>query len=160
MRRDPLSTYLNDHLAGATAGVELAERVASWYAGRPAEASLRVVADAIAEDRQALIQLQSRLGFPPSSMKAAAGWVSEKVTRLKLRRRVTGDATLTRLMALETLSLGIAGKRALWESLKVSDGSARFGVDLDNLIERADQQRTEVERYRLDTATEAFTPRP
>ena len=32
---EPLGTYLNDHLAGAAAGVELAEKLGANYEGTP-----------------------------------------------------------------------------------------------------------------------------
>jgi hypothetical protein len=154
---DSLSTYLDDHLAGATAGVELAHRVVSSHEGRAEADVLRTVAAEIAEDREALIALRDGLGVQPSRWKAAAGWVGEKLTRAKLSDPVTGDADLTRLLQLETLSLGIAGKLALWQSLTSSMAGEPTAVDLDGLIRRAEQQRGVVEQCRLTAARAALT---
>lgn len=151
-----LSTYLDDHLAGATAGLELARRTASNHAGTPAEALLRELIDEIADDRQTLIELQMRLGLKPSPIKAAAGWAAERMARLKLRHAMTHERRLSRLLELETLSLGIAGKLALWRSLKASIETLPPGIDLNDLIERAEHQRAGVERCRLDDARAAF----
>ena len=152
-----LSTYLDDHLAGATAGVELARRSLSSHEGTPAEGPLQTLAAEIADDRQTLIWVQQSLGFEQSTMKSAAGRIGEKITRFKLSQRITGDANLTRLLELETLSLGIAGKRALWQSLKSSIGANLQDVNFDDLIKRAERQRARVERYRLNAARAAFT---
>jgi hypothetical protein len=151
-----LSTYLDDHLVGATAGVRLARRTASSHAGGSAEAFLRGLVDEIAEDRQTLIDLQRHLGLERSSLKAAAGWAAAKLTRLKLGHVFSRDRRLSRVLELETLSLGIAGKLALWESLKTSIGAHPGDIDLQDLIDRAERQRTGVERCRLDVAQAAF----
>lgn len=151
-----LSTYLDDHLTGATVGVELARRCVSSHEDTSAEASLQTLADEIADDRQTLIRVQQSLGFEPSTIKRAAGWIGEMITRFKLSERITGNANLTRLLELETLSLGIAGKRALWQSLRSSLGANLQDVSFEDLIKRAERQRARVERYRLDAARATF----
>ena len=52
----PLDTYLADHLAGATAGVEMFRRAAREQAGGPAGPELARLAGQVAEDREALVQ--------------------------------------------------------------------------------------------------------
>jgi hypothetical protein len=157
-----LGTYLNDHLAGAAAGVELAEKLASTYEGTPFGTAVAAVAQEIKADREALQGLMERLGIGKSPMKQAAGWVFEKVTRLRLNRPLTGSGDLTRLLETETLSLGIEGKAAMWQALKGIDGlDAELGrANFDRLIFRARQQREALEPYRLESAAEAFTARP
>jgi hypothetical protein len=61
---------------------------------------------------------------------------------------------LGRLQALEALSLGIAGKKALWTALQtIQDSSAAWaGLDLPRLIRRAEEQYGQVEVERLATA--------
>jgi len=49
-----LATYLNDHLAGATVGVELARRVASSNRDTSYGATLAELAREIEEDRETL----------------------------------------------------------------------------------------------------------
>ncbi len=55
------------------------------------------------------------------------------------------------------LSLGIAGKVALWESLNRTVGASLQDVDFDRLITRAKRQRVvDVERPRLEAARAAL----
>jgi hypothetical protein len=56
------------------------------------------------------------------------------------------------------LSLGIAGKRALWRSLGTapSINEALDSIDLDGLIRSADAQLERVELLRLQAAAEVF----
>lgn len=55
-----LSTYLNDHLAGATAGLELARRAARSNRGSTYGRVLSELVEEIAEDRSALEAVMSR----------------------------------------------------------------------------------------------------
>jgi hypothetical protein len=153
-----LGTYLNDHLAGAAAGVELAEKLASTYEGTPFGAAVAAVAEEIKVDRETLNGLMERLGIGRSPAKQATGWVVEKVTRLRFNQRLTGSEDLTRLLETETLSLGIEGKAAMWLALKDLDGlDGELGrADFDRLVFRARQQREALEPYRLEAATGAF----
>jgi hypothetical protein len=156
--KELLGTYLNDHLAGAAAGVELAEKLASTHEGTPFGSAVAAVAGEIKADRETLQGLMERLGIGRSPAKQATGWVFEKVTRLRFNRRLTGSEELTRLLETETLSLGIEGKAAMWQALKDLDGlDGELGrADFDRLIFRARQQREALEPYRLEAATRAF----
>lgn len=155
---DLLGTYLNDHLAGSAAGVELAEKLAENNEGTPLGAVLAVVAAEIKEDRSALENLIERLGIGKSAVKHAAGWALEKLSRLRINTPLTGSPDLTRLLEIETLSLGIEGKLAMWRALqRVADHDTRLAaIDLDNLILRARQQREALEPHRLEAAAAAF----
>ena len=50
-----LGIYLNDHLAGATAGTELARRMARSHRGQEESGPLNRLAAEIAQDRSALL---------------------------------------------------------------------------------------------------------
>ena len=76
--QDPLGIYLNDHLAGATAGVELARRVAGAGQVPTAVPELRQFADEVAEDRAALRRIMATLGVPVRGYKVWAAWAGEK----------------------------------------------------------------------------------
>jgi hypothetical protein len=134
---DGLSTYLNDHLAGATAGVNLARRVAGDLAGD------------IEEDREALLDVMQRLAVGQDRLRVAAGWGAEKALRY---------APLSRLEELEALSLGVEGKLALWRTLRhtYGDDPRLAGVDFDELAGRAQSQRRRLERRRLSAAEDAL----
>ena len=154
-----LGIYLNDHLAGSAAGVELAEKLAAGNEGTPFGTALAAVAQEIKEDKETLEGMIERLGIGKSPVKQAAGWVFEKVTRLRFNRQLTGSDELTRVLETETLSLGIEGKLLLWRALQGSAGlGAELGpVDFDLLIARARQQREALEPHRLAAAAKAFS---
>jgi hypothetical protein len=156
-----LSIYLQDHLAGATAGVHLARRVASHNDGTPAGRRLEQVAHEVEADRDTLAAFMSELGVRPSATKNAAAWLAERASRLKPNGRGHGDSSLLRMHELETLSLGIAGKQALWEALRAAPQSAAIAnLDLDDLHERARSQRERVEIERIALARRALSLSP
>ena len=57
-----LGIYLNDHLAGSTAGVELARRLAGAHRGSPVGEALEPFVDEVTEDRAALLRIMETLG--------------------------------------------------------------------------------------------------
>jgi hypothetical protein len=153
-----IAIYLNDHLAGATGGLELARRAHGANRGTDFEAPLARLATEIAEDREALVDVMARLGVRRDPVKVWAGWLAEKCGRLKLNGRIAGYSPLSRVLELEMLALGVEGKRALWRALAaVAAEDARLaGVDLAALGRRAERQRRLIERERLRAATVAF----
>ena len=118
-----LGIYLNDHLAGATGGVELARRIAGSRRSQPAAATLRRLAAEIAEDRAALLDMMSALGIPVRSYKVRAAWIGEKAARLKLNGYLLARSPLSGLEELEMLRLGVAGKAAGWRTLRAAAGT-------------------------------------
>ena len=156
---DRLSIYLNDHLAGATVGANLARRAAASNAGTGYGSVLEAIANEIEEDRAALLHVMQRLAVGQDHLKTTLAWGAEKVGRLKLNGQLLGYSPLSRLEEIEALSLGVEGKLALWRALRSTHGSdARLGgVDLDELIDRARSQRRRLERLRTRAADEALT---
>ncbi|MFN2526436.1 MAG: hypothetical protein ABR505_09295 [Actinomycetota bacterium] len=153
-----LAIYLNDHLAGAIAGHELAKRAAGNNQGTPVGAFLSRLADEIDEDRSALEDLMGDLGIKKDLVKDAAAWMAEKVGRLKLNGKLVGYSDLSRLIELEGLSLGVEGKVALWRNLnQVADRYPELvTADLEQLLRRAEKQREELEGFRQDAARVAL----
>ena len=145
-----LPIYLNDHLAGATLGVELARRTRGENADELGE-FLDWLVDQVVEDRAALLSLMRRLGVTPSRGKVAGAWAAEKIGRLKPNGRVSGYSPLSRLVELEGLASGIEGKRSLWLALlEVVAVDARLDrEELELLAERAREQRERLEPHRL-----------
>jgi hypothetical protein len=154
-----LATYLNDHLAGAATGVEMARRLAEETRHEPDGPDLARIAEAIEEDRETLRGLVEKLGVSQNPVKQAVGWVAERAHRLGVSETLTRNPALTRMLKAETLSLGIEGKHGLWLALReVISAHPELGdVDLPGLVERARQQRERVEAYRLAMARRAFT---
>jgi hypothetical protein len=158
MSQKLLAIYLNDHLAGATAGLELVRRAAGGNRGTALGETLEQLAVEIAEDRDSLQRVMSELDVGQDRIKVAAGWTAEKFGRLKLNGQLTGHSPLSRLIELEGLHLGIIGKLELWRMLKVNAESRLGSVDLDGLIKRAESQRRRLAPHRKAAATEAISP--
>ena len=159
MADDLLGVYLNDHLAGAAAGTELSEKLRDNNQGTELGTFMAALHRDIEQDRATLEELMGLLEIERHRVKQAAGWVLEKLTRLRLNPALSGSADLTRMLETEALSLGIEGKQAMWLALK--EAAARdqrlAGTDYDRLIERASSQRQALEPHRVAAALQAFS---
>lgn len=153
---DHLAIYLNDHLAGSTTGLELVRRMRGSNGGTELGSLLAELAAEIEADRATLRELMRRLSIEESKVKVVAGWSAEKLGRLKPNGQLRGHSPLSRLTELESLSLGIAGKQALWESLGASVAAILPDVDFAALAARAESQRARLERFRPRVAAEAL----
>jgi hypothetical protein len=155
---DRLSIYLNDHLAGSTFALNLARRAAASNRETTYGAVLDAIAAEIEEDRNVLLEVMERLSVGQDRLKLAVAWSAEKAGRLKLNGELLGYSPLSRLEELEALSLGVEGKLALWRTLRHTLGSdARLnGIDLDELIARAQSHRRRLERQRMSAGDEAL----
>jgi hypothetical protein len=155
---DHLSIYLNDHLAGATVGVNLARRAAGNNRSTSYGPVLAALAEEIEHDRQSLVELMGRLSVGQDRLKIALAWGAEKATRLKPNGQILGYSPLSRLEELEQLAVGVHGKLALWQALRHTHGTdARLrGIDFEELIARARSQRRRLETQRTRAADEAL----
>ena len=152
--------YLNDHLAGAAAGIQLAERCRD----RDPETELGLVMKAlvteIEHDREVLERVIRVLGGSPTRVKRAAALGAERVGSLRMWLPMIGPGSeeSARLEEVEVLSLGIEGKRLLWAALaQLSSTDERLqGFSFPDLKERARSQRDRLERFRLRLAAEAL----
>ena len=153
-----LGVYLNDHLAGSAAGTELSGKLRDNHQGTELGDAMDALHRDISQDKEALEELMRHLEVERHPVKEAAGWMLEKVSRLRLNPALTGGAELTRLLETEALSLGIEGKLAMWLALKEAAAAdpRLAGTDCDRLIERARGQRRALERHRLAAAVQSF----
>jgi len=147
-----LAVYLNDHLAGSTAIVELVRRAAREHEGTELGEFLTRLGAEISQDRQALRRVMDAAGARPDRVKILAAWAAEKVGRLKLNGQLTGRSPLSSLVELEAVEVGVYGKLLLWQVLRDRRPPGAGAVDLDELIRRAQRQLDEVERHRRDAA--------
>ena len=154
-----LAIYLSDHRAGSATGLALAQRAAASNRGNEFGTVLARIAEEIEQDIRSLDNLMDRLGANRDRIKETAAWSAEKVGRLKLNGQLLGYSPLSRLIELEGLMLGISGKLALWQALRTAlgDDPRLEGIDLEQLAERAKQQRRTVEGLRRRAAVEALT---
>ncbi|MGW6317592.1 hypothetical protein [Streptomyces sp. NPDC055099] len=138
-----LAIYLNDHLSGATAGVELAKRMARVHQGSEHGPGFGGLATEIELDRQSLLRVMELLGVPVRRYKSYGGWAAEKAGRLKLNGRVWRRAALSTVIELEGLLLLVEGKVLLWQTLgTVAADETRLDPQrLEELHGRAVQQR-------------------
>lgn len=139
---DLLTLYLNDHLAGSAFGSQLARRALAGNRGTEFETFLAELTSEIDADRRELEGIIDRLGVPIDRTKVSAGWVIEKIGRLKLNGQLIGYSPLSRMLDLEGLSGGVHAKLSLWRALRaIAPRDERFDGDrLDHLIGRAESQ--------------------
>ena len=158
MAHEDLQTYLNDHLAGSLMALKVLDRL---VAGCEDVADRQFFADLqreIEEDRSVVVRLMERVEGRPGALRQAGAWGAELLAQVKLRLDDPGGNRLAYFEALEGLSLGILGKRALWRALAATARQvpAVGGEDYDRLIARADDQHTRVETRRLAAAPLLF----
>ena len=161
MANESLATYLNDHLAGSVVALELLDHLEEDGAGTAEASILADVHADIEADRQELEAFMAQLGITVSAPRKATGWLVEKLSEIKFHLDDAGNGALRRLEALETVSLGIAGKQALWHALAAAaeDALALGALDYTRLGQRAETQRAVVESLRLHAAKEALGTR-
>jgi hypothetical protein len=157
-----LGIYLNDHLAGATAGSGLAYRMAAAGHEPPTDGTLRRLAVEISMDRESLLEFMAALGVPVRAYKLWAAWAGEKAERLKPNGRLVSRSPLSSLEELEILRLGVEGKAAGWRTLRVlADRDSRLDAGrLDDLIARARRQADQLEELRVTAADRVITADP
>jgi hypothetical protein len=147
-----LSAYLNDHLAGAAAGVQLAKRCMEAHEGTELGRYVGDLVGHIEEDRRVLERVMARVGARSNPVKQAGALGAELLTRLKHLTPVLGPgSSVARLEEIELLSLGIEGKRLLWcllDELSRSDHRLR-DFDFARLEEGARTQRDGLEAFRI-----------
>lgn len=155
-----LSTYLNDHLAGSVGALELIDHLIESGDHAAMTAFLKSLREEIEADQEVLKNLLSDLSEEESAARKAGAWILEKVSRVKLQIG-TNDGGLGMLQALEVLSLGIMGKRALWRALAKASSSlpALSALDYLRLEAQAADQFDRVEGKRLEIAHEVLIGR-
>ncbi|HEX5928731.1 MAG TPA: hypothetical protein VFY48_04980 [Solirubrobacterales bacterium] len=154
---DLLAIYLNDHLAGATAGVELARRLRASNEDDPDFGpALAEICAEVEADREALEAAMDRLGVGRSRLKPAAAVLGERLGRLKPNGQLRGYSPLSRMVELEMLQIGVAGKRRLWRALEHTHADGLPELDLGALAERATGQLRRLEALHLKAASLAL----
>ena len=158
MSTEHLRTYLNDHLAGSVAALELLDHLIKLHQKSDRESFHRGLRAEIEEDQKILQKILEQVGGRESRVRKAAAWMSEKLGEAKLVLDDPGDNQLRILEALETLALGIQGKLLLWRALgSVSAPAPAFrAVDFSQLERRARDQFDRVDTERLLVARAAL----
>jgi hypothetical protein len=164
LSRDLLSIYLNDHLAGATVGCELARRAAGSNRGTELGDFLAEFAAEAEAHRAQLEDVMMRLGIGRDPFKIGAGWLAEKAGRLKLNGRLFEYSPLSRVVELESLILASTGRQLLWRSLAVAALTEQRIADVDftDLALRAERDTVLLSEHHTAAIEEvlASNPRP
>jgi hypothetical protein len=158
MTTQALPIYLNDHLAGAVAAVELLDHLIELHRGSDRRTFYETVRAEVIEDQKVLQELVSRIAGRESQVRKAAAWLSEKLAQAKLAIDDRTDGQLRTFEALEALALGIQGKLLLWKALAeaASVNPVIRGLDFVRLQERAQDQYDRVSQERLQVARRAL----
>jgi hypothetical protein len=158
---EELTIYLNDHLAGSVGALELLDRLVKTYEGKPLEKFFRDLRADIDHDQTQLKELIAKLGAEESAVRKAGAWVAEKLSRPKIDLEEGSKSDVGLFLALESLVLGITGKRSLWRALQAASQTVPELATLDysGLENRAIEQCERVEARRLDIARTVFQAR-
>jgi hypothetical protein len=157
MSKEHLSTYLNDHLAGAVVALETIDHLAADSS--ELRSLLMELKSEIEQDRKELVGLMEELNIGQSLVRKAAAWFGEQAAETKMVLDDTSSGGLRTLERLEVLSLGIEGKLGLWRALQAAANrdSRLSRLDYARLAKRAQDQRARVESLRLEAARWALT---
>ncbi|GHB54637.1 hypothetical protein GCM10010377_52220 [Streptomyces viridiviolaceus] len=161
-RQRRLDIFLNDHLAGATAGAELARRMAQEHGGSAYGNDLKNLAAEISQDRRTLLRLMADLDVPVKHYKVYGAWLGEKIGRVKPNGRLLRRSGLTALVELEALRLGAQGKALLWRALLLTAAQdSRLVSDrLEQLLQRVGQQIETLDSLHDRAATALLSTTP
>ena len=145
-----LRTYLHDHLAGANFAIQLLEDLSNQNLDPVIAQAAANLLPRVQRDLDLLESLISNCNEDHGSLfKNAAGWMTQKLTRVKLSM----EDELGVYEAVEVLSLGVLGKKSLWKALSKL---AVTSLPLDELIVEADNQFLLLENERLRFAQAIF----
>lgn len=152
-----LRVYLNDHLAGATAGIALAKRIRDRNTGQVSQTFAELVPD-LEDDERTLRDIVAAMEFSGSGAKQLLADVVEKVGRLKLNGQIFGYSLLSKMEELEVMALGIEGKAKMWSALaSIAERRPELSkFDFDKLGVQARLQHDRVEALRIEAAGDAL----
>jgi hypothetical protein len=153
--RERLHLYLNDHLAGSVAAMEMIDNLIEQHPEDRFGKFFRELRNEIQSDQETLRDLIQKIEAEESTIRKAGAWLAEKFGRAKF-----GDTedSVELLQAVEGLALGIAGKKLLWRSLLTVEQNfpALQGMDFGELQRGAEDQLKRVETLRMELTREAF----
>ena len=148
-----LEIYLNDHLAGAVAALELIDHRREEHKDEPLGKFFESLKTDIEADKETLREIMQSLGIEESSVRQTGAWAAEKVARARLK--IAGDEPGL-VLALEGLIMGILGKGMLWRSLAAAKLPNTSKWDFEHLQLRAEDQMERAETKRIEAAQRAF----
>jgi hypothetical protein len=156
--RTRLATYLQDHYAGSSAGIELFRRAADQQSDPVTRTALTAMSERIENERTLLAKYLAVVDAKPDQVKNAGAWVAEKLGRFKPNGELVRRSPLSDVTELEMLRITVEGKAAGWRVLRsLSAEEKGFDpVELDGLLADAQQQLEELEQLRMTAADRVF----
>jgi len=153
---ESLITYLNDHLAGSQFAVSLLADLSTQTNNQGLALFSGKLLREVEEDQAALADCLSAVGGEADLWKKASAWIVQKAGKAKL---AIGEP-LGQFEAVEMLMLGVTGKLALWDALKVT-ACPELPLTTDqlcSLAQRATDQKDRLETLRIQLSTAALRP--
>ena len=158
--REALIDYLRDHLSGSDTATRVVQRLASSPESGNA-ILFRRLANEFEDERTVVRTLLTQLGASARSVKRAVGLASGAVLGVTAGGE-PGDLSLFR--TLESLAIGVQGKRCLWRTLQNLPALATDrGMNFGELEAMAVRQWEAIERHRRALMVRTFSasnPRP
>lgn len=154
-----LASYINNHLAGSVAGIELARRCLVSSRGTELGIFLQQLVHEMEEERSLLKQLLDKLGLPEQSVKKLGAWVFEKLGEIAIGDYARKHPALAQVFELEGVLLGSTARHGLWTLLEICRGTdERINfIDFGFYRSRAEKHCRELERHRQMAARGVFT---
>ena len=121
--REYLTIYLNDHRAGAAAGIGLAHRL--WRRNRkgPWASQLEELLKSVEAESETLDAVRASIGVTGGQIRRTAAIALERASRLKLNGHFLSYSPLSRVAELEALMSGVQSKLRLWTTLDLATPS-------------------------------------
>lgn len=153
-----LEIYLDDHAAGAAAGLSLARRLHENNRNTEWADRLRGLAEQVEEDERTLDEIREALGFEGGKAKRYLALGGERVARLKPNGRLVTYSPLSRLLECEAMEAGVSAKKRLWAAMREgpADLPELSQYDFDELTARAEAQISLLTSFHAHAASEAF----
>lgn len=152
MKPELLHFYLQDHHAGAAAGVDLFGRVAESHSRPEVRAEVAAIGREVAEDKDLLEELMAAVGASPSALKDLPARAGEKLSQLKANSRLVERSPMSDLLELEALTLAVHGKMLGWKTLQAIGDPRLPDETLQRLVDRAADQGQRLDALRLSCA--------
>lgn len=140
-----ITTYLQDHHAGASAGIDAFQRVADSHGDPAVRQAISHMVTEIKRDEESLRSIMDAFGAKTSPLKDIPARIAEKAARLKPNERISKRSPLSDVVELEALVLAVHGKSLGWQALLELDDPGLDRSELGRLLDRAHQQRDELE---------------
>ena len=155
MDETQLRRYLDDHRAGSDAALGVIARLRRRDAGTPVEALAVRLAAEIREERAVVDAVLQQLDAAQDPVRRAFG-IAASLGRLASSLPFVPEPSL--LEDLESLAVGVWGKRLLWGALgRVQEAEGVLeGLDFDRLSAMAEDQERDLLALRQDAVADVL----